>query len=314
MIRSKNKKRLKPMDKSLSKIKVKPILILCLAFLIAVGFSYPTLETYETELPNGQYNIMIDENNRVLQRTALPVYVGDEFIAADNKHYRVVKVVGNTAYTKYLGTESIAWNPEWDSVPVAKEAIKQPAKVAIYHTHSDESYVPTDGTYSIPGNGGIYKVGSIFTKKLKDLKYNVLHSFKTHDPHDANAYERSRRTAVQLLKQRPDALIDVHRDAVPPDVYRSTLKGKDITKVKLVVGRRNPTMKNNLEFAKILKAAMDKTNPGLFEGIFLAKGSYNQELSPRAILVEVGAHTNSRFEAQSGVGFFGGFTKGNRCN
>ena len=305
MIKPRNKKRLKPIIKSMQKNKLKPILILCLASIFISGFTYPTSESYETELTGGNYNIMIDENNRVLQRTALPMYIGDEYIAADNKHYRVTRVSGNTAYSKYIGTEDIAWKEEWDVLAAASQANKQPLKIAIYHTHSDESYVPTDGTFTIPGNGGIYRVGSVFTKKLTKLKYEVLHSFKTHDPHDANAYQRSRRTAVDLLKQKPDALIDVHRDAVPPDVYRSNIKGKEVTKIKLVVGRRNPTMKNNLEFAKILKAAMDKTNPGLFEGIFLARGSYNQELSPRAILVEVGAHTNSRYEAQNGVDLFG---------
>lgn len=280
------------------------ILISLLSLVVIFGSGFTLGEIFETERSDGKFNVMVDENNKVLQRTALGIYVDDEFIAADNKRYRVVRVEGDTAYAKYVSTENIAWKEEWDALPALKEENQKKLKVAVYHTHSDESYVPTDGQSSIKGKGGIYKVGGVFTEKLKDLNYTVIHSYNAHDPHDANAYHRSRRTAVELLKQGPDALIDVHRDAVPPDVYRRNINGKETTQVKLVVGRRNPNMKQNLEFAKILKAAMDKTNPKLFEGIFLAKGSYNQELAPRAMLIEVGAHTNSRIAAQRGVDLF----------
>ena len=44
----------------------------------------------------------------------------------------------------------------------------------------------------------------------------MLYMAKTpHDPHDAMAYDRSRRTAAELLKKNPIALLDIHRDAVP---------------------------------------------------------------------------------------------------
>ncbi len=49
---------------------------------------------------------------------------------------------------------------------------------------------------------------------------------------------------------------------------------------------------------------MDKVSPGLSEGIFIGKGDYNQDLSPRAMLIEVGAHTNSKEEAEKGVKLF----------
>lgn len=63
-------------------------------------------------------------------------------------------------------------------------------------------------------------------------------------------------------------------------------------------------MSNNLEFAKTIKAALDKTAPGLSGGIYMGKGDYNQDLSPRAMLIEVGSHTNDKEEAKSGVKLF----------
>jgi len=101
------------------------------------------------------------------------------------------------------------------------------------------------------------------------------------------------------------ALIDVHRDGVPdPNFYKTTIKGQPGTKVRLVVGRQNPHMSSNLEFAKQTKAYFDKNYPGLIKGIFMAKGNYNQDLSPRAMLIEVGTHTNSRQAAEAGVALF----------
>jgi len=188
------------------------------------------------------------------------------------------------------------------AVPVIKNTSK--ATIAVYHTHSDESYVPSDGKESINGNGGIYDVGEVFVKQLKAKGFNVVYNKNNHNPHDVNAYNRSRKTASSLIKQTPTAIIDVHRDAVPPGEYQASVKGQDVTKIKLVVGRSNPNSQTNLQFAKKLKAAMDKVTPGLSEGIYMGKGDYNQDLSPRAMLIEVGAHTNSKEEAEKGVKLF----------
>jgi stage II sporulation protein P len=98
--------------------------------------------------------------------------------------------------------------------------------------------------------------------------------------------------------------MDLHRDATPPDEYQAKVEGQEVTKIKLVVGRQNPNMKTNLEFAKKIKAVMDEKKEGLSNGIFLGKGDYNQDLNPRAVLLEVGSHTNKKDEAQNGVELF----------
>jgi stage II sporulation protein P len=262
------------------------------------------------ELTDNTYYTLVDENNNVIHQTALPVTTDDIYISADNTRYKVTKVEDKQAYCKNEGQEAM---PELfaesnqqaqtsNVLPVAKNA-QQPT-IAIYHTHDDESYVPTDGKESIKGDGGIYDVGKALADKLTSMGFNVQYSDNKHDPHDVNAYNRSRKTAANLLKTAPDVIIDVHRDATPPKAYKTTLNGVDATKIKLVVGRSNPNMKTNMEFAKTLKAAMDKKVPGLSNGIFIGKGSYNQDLSPRSMLIEVGSHTNKKEEAQQGIKMF----------
>ena len=178
-------------------------------------------------------------------------------------------------------------------------------KVAIYHTHSDESYIPTDGKESILGAGGIYKVGDAFTSALKSKGMEVIQSDAKHDPHDDMAYERSRRTVIDLLKQQPDAIFDVHRDSTPPEVYKTNINGQDITKLQLVVGKYGATGKQIEDYALQIKANSDKQHPGLIKGIFFAKGGdYNQDLYPKSMLLEVGSHTNDRQSAEKGIALF----------
>ncbi|MFY9120537.1 MAG: stage II sporulation protein P, partial [Syntrophomonadaceae bacterium] len=243
----------------------KGCIVLLLACLCILATPTAVLGEQE-EAPRGKYYTLVDDNNNIVHQTAIKVYPGDEYISSDNSRYKVIEVVGETARCVYQGKERMpelnynsdksAWLFQEQSIPV--ETKKKPT-IAIYHTHSDESYIKGDGKESIEGNGGIYDVGKIFADRLRQLGFDITYSDANHNPHDINAYTRSRRTAMQLIrKSSPDVVVDVHRDAVPADQYQTEVKGEDATKIKLVVGRTNPNMKANLDFAKQIKAAMDK--------------------------------------------------------
>ncbi|MDD2401581.1 MAG: stage II sporulation protein P [Clostridia bacterium] len=264
------------------------------------------LGKWEGELACGEYFSLVNETGKEINQIGRMAFIGDEFIAEDNNRYKIVEIdeKNNKAICKLMAKENIAWLDEWDNASAVMLA-QNSSKVGIYMTHTDESYVPTDGTESKKGNGGILKVGSAFAKKLKNEGVNTEISFNKHDPHDANAYHRSRKTAVQLLKNNPVALIDVHRDGVPdPNFYKTEVDGKNATKIRLVIGRQNPRMSANLEFAKRIKAYYDKNSPGFIKGIYMGKGNYNQDLGPKTILIEVGTYTNSREAAEQGVARF----------
>lgn len=266
---------------------------------------------FEQELKPGEFVSVIDsKTGQVIDKMSRVVYAGDEIIGEKNAHYRITKVKGNKAYAKNLGiAKGVVWKDEWD-VQVANAQVQATqangkSQIAIYHTHSDESYVPSDGTESKPASGGIFEVGTALAQKLRNQGVTVVDDKTPHEPHDSNAYHRSRRTALKLLKDRPVALLDVHRDGVPdPDFYNKQIDGEPATRVRLVVGRQNPHMANNLEFAKTVKAYMDKNKPGFVREIFIGKGMYNQDLGPRALLIEVGTHTNTKQRAENGAQVF----------
>ena len=137
---------------------------------------------------------------------------------------------------------------------------------------------------------------------LEEAGIPVIHSDNLHDPHDVNAYQRSRKTASELLQGAPAVIIDVHRDGIPdPEYYATTLDGKSATQIRIVVGRQNQNSEANIAFAEKMKAYYDDVKPGLIKSIFMAKGNYNQDLAPNSVLLEVGTHTNTLEAAKNGA-------------
>lgn len=253
--------------------------------------------------PNASYVTIKDASGKIVLQTGVAVYPEDEYISEDNIHYVVTSVQGSEALAEPKQT---AFSPGSTSLPTWGKSIDavstdKARHVVIYHTHDDESFIPTSGRESNPGNGDIYNVGSTFTDALGKSGVSVTHSFNKHDPHDINAYNRSRRTVAQLLKEQPDAAFDIHRDSAPAEPYITSINGINAGRIMIVVGRSNPNMQTNLDFASQIKNAADSLYPGLMRGIFIGHGDYNQDLYPTALLFEVGTDTLSEDDSNLAV-------------
>ncbi len=247
------------------------------------------------------YYVVKDTLGVTILETGLPVYVDDEYINEHNVRYIVINVEGQNATADIVTTslpnsdEPVPPTTQTATSALFDDTIFTQAigsrHVVIYHTHTDESYIPTSGEASQPGAGDIYSVGYALTDSLNKSGVSVTHSVSAHDPHDRNAYNRSRRTAAQLLKEQPDAAFDIHRDSAPSSAYTTSINGVTISKVMMVVGRSNPNMKTNLNYAQKIKDQADALYPGLVRGIFMGKGDYNQDLYPTEMLFEIGTDT-----------------------
>jgi len=244
---------------------------------------------------------LTDMSGQPLTMRAARMYVGDEYISGDNRLYRIVSVddISMTASAEDLGETSVdrhALSEYLDAHAIAaaapsKESSDGKKLICMYSTHSDESYVPDDGESSLWEDAGIYDVGHALKDELEALGITVVYSEASHLPHDADAYNRSRSTAEELLKKAPDALLDIHRDAIPAEEYETTVDGEDISMVRLFVGRSNQNSAANKAFAQEIKRLADKEYPGLIKDIYIGKGNYNQELYPHALLLELGTHS-----------------------
>ena len=235
-----------------------------------------------------------DEHGNILTRFCGECEAGDEYISQDNHHYRIqtVNPANQTAVAKLIGKADmpdVSWLDMQASQPVSAAGQR---KIALYCTHSDESYITGDGTESVEGKGGIYDIANLFGDALEAIGATVEISENKHLPHDAGAYRRSRQTAASLLKNRPNAIFDIHRDGIPdPDEYAVNIGNQKMSKVRLLVGKSNQNKEANLSFAKQIKAVGDKMYPGLIKDIYMGKGTYNQDLAPRSVLLEFGTHT-----------------------
>ena len=256
------------------------------------------------EPDDAQVYRLIDTDNRYLTSHARRVFVGDEYISADNTLYRAIKIddQARMATMQNMGSEPEADRAAFASIFTAYADEKK--LICMYSTHSDESYEPTDGTSSKIHNAGIYDVGEALKKNLEKLGVSVEYSQDTFHPHDAGAYRRSRSAVEEYIKQAPAAVLDLHRDGIPdPDEYTEEIDGADITKVRLLVGRSNQNAQANRAFAKEIKARADKEYPGLIKDIFIGRGNYNQELYPKALLMEFGTHTTNKERAIESTGY-----------
>lgn len=299
---------------------MKRVLFLLMAFMMLVP-SFAIAETpsqansptdilIDDEYSDDTAYRMFDEQGNYMTSRGGRIYEGDELITSDNQLYRIVSVddVQHTAIAQHVGDEPAISRSDVQPAMAVLSATAAPSAtnggsenpsnnklICMYSTHSDESYVPSDGTSSKTTNAGIYDVGDELKKNLESLGIEVEYSKETSLPHDAGAYRRSRQIAEDFIKQRPAALLDIHRDGIPdPSEYATTVDGEKMTKVRLFVGRNNPNADTNRAMAKKLKAEADKKYPNLIKDIFIGKGNYNQELYPQALLLEFGTHTSDK--------------------
>ncbi|MGE5554434.1 MAG: stage II sporulation protein P [Betaproteobacteria bacterium] len=192
--------------------------------------------------------------------------------------------------------------------------------IAVYHTHSSEAYHGPNGhtkkgrTYSPDDyvwgkTSGTIAVGDELARILtEDYRIPVVHSRNIHDyPIFRDAYANSAVTARQILRKYQGIrfLLDLHRDGladVDRDFITTVMGGERLARIALIVGRGQPGLPNphwerNLALAQRLHAKMEEMYPGLSRGVTVRNWSYNQELTDRALLLEIGDHYNTKEEA-----------------
>jgi len=185
------------------------------------------------------------------------------------------------------------------------ELAKKPVEVAIYHTHNAETYIPLDKKSKVQGkNGGITLVGEEIIKTLAENGVWGVQDLTIHDhPNFPRSYLESKKTASRLLNEYPElkVLIDLHRDAGIPRKQTTTVDGQESAMIMFVVGNGqgipNPHWQENLTLARKIANRLEEKYPGIVKAVRIKNGCYNQNLSPKAILVEIGSDKNTLEEA-----------------
>lgn len=209
-------------------------------------------------------------------------------------------------------------NIEKQNVDKIKYDDKKPL-ILIYHTHTTESFTPSEKyNFNLKDNSyhtedlrfTVVKVGEILTQELKDLGINTIHDKTIHDiPTYMTSYSNSYKTVEKIVKENPsiEIIIDLHRDAPIKDPSKSrelttvNIEGKTYSRIMFVIGTDgnfpHPHWKENHEFSIILNKKAEEMFPGISRGIDLRKERFNQHLSKKAFLIEIGSHGNTLDEA-----------------
>lgn len=277
------------------KRKIFNCLLVTLSLLLLITLVPTSNKLGNVHADTNEYYTIYDKNDssKVLFMKGDNVNVDDEYISSDNRLYIIESVDESNKTGVASFKEDIkmpVYNVKRNEELSSASASVTNKKIGLYHTHNDECYNSDDGTDSVYGKGGIHDVGKTLKNNLESLGITVYYNEDLHLPHDSGAYTRSQSTASNLLRNGLDAIFDVHRDATPKSEYITTVNGEKMSKVRMVIGSANVKSAINKEFALNIKAYADEVYPGLIKDIYIGRGNYNQQLSERALLFEMGTN------------------------
>lgn len=200
--------------------------------------------------------------------------------------------------------------------------------VLVLHTHTSEGYLPEncsyvqgsigDATYTREETQNVIAVGRVLVEVLNEKGITALHCTVMHDePSLQGAYARARETIQYYLSAYPSiqCVIDLHRDAVTTgagEYVRSVASGLDdpTAQVLAVVGTDGngtpcPGWQSNLALASRLRQYLNADGRGLCRPTSLRNASFNQEMAPISLLLEIGTGGNSIEEAKRAARWVG---------
>ncbi len=185
-------------------------------------------------------------------------------------------------------------------------------RAILLHTHATESYTSSPGQdyaesadyRTLDPRYNLIAVGAALEGLLTEGGMEITRDETLHDyPSYNGAYEAARVTAQALLEEWPRALLlDIHRDAAlgadGQQVHTAVdSPWGDAAQLLFVIGTDHPAWEQNFRLAVHLTVRLEQLCPGITRGVVLRTYGYNQDLTPGAVLVEVGTAGNSQTEA-----------------
>ena len=196
-------------------------------------------------------------------------------------------------------------------------------QILIYHTHSREAYrQDPDNPYkdiavfrSNDLSHTVVGVGEELAKELQRRNIQALHDRTDHEvyPWKSGLYPRSLETIRKRQKEHKSLKIflDIHRNynekLKDSDKEVVVINGERVAKFFILIGTaqgvsggfsEKPNWRENYQFALKITNKANEKYPGLANKVMLKAGRYNQHISNRAILIEIGNHMTTFAEAK----------------
>ena len=179
-----------------------------------------------------------------------------------------------------------------------------------YTQSEGHSYLASDNYRTLDLSNNVTAVGDALAEALADLGVELIHDRSYNDYPSYNAsYGVAREKIQAYLEQYPSIVLvlDLHRDALENPVRETVARdGRLLAPLMLAVGSdqgglNHPHWEDNLSCGLKLQALGLRDQPSLFKKLSFRKERFNGDLSPGALIVEVGSTENTLEEAQASM-------------
>lgn len=306
--------------------KFKKRKFLKLRYLLFIGLIYLSFDTTYTYLLSKKNNItnelylkmMLNNTNNHFNIGYKPKRIINETVSlltnVDIKNPLTLLTI-KTNNENIPIDDNITHNDEYDYDKQAKitNYVKDPNPtninnpiIYIYNSHQLENYNSGNlDIYNITPN--VMMASYMLKEKLNGLgipsivnEFNLAEFIRLNNWGHADSYKASRIFMLDA-KNKYDTLeyyIDIHRDSINKDQSTITINGKKYARTLFVIGEENPLYNDNLALANKLHQQIETKYPKLSRGVLNKKGVgvngiYNQDISAKAILIEIGGYQNT---------------------
>ena len=192
--------------------------------------------------------------------------------------------------------------------------------VLVLHTHTSEGYLSNTATY-LEGDLGdmtytqqeernILAVGKAFVAALQQNGITAIHCTVMHDASGLSGSYARAADSIQFFREQYPSIryvVDLHRDAIltaEGEYVRAVteIDGKSVAQILPVIGSNaggweHDGWEGNLALALQMRQILNQNDTALCRPVMLRTATYNQEMAPYAILLEIGTGANSIDEA-----------------
>lgn len=279
------------------------------AIVINQKLSYSNEEFIKSILQDSNHHLLYEESSKNIVNRIIRFISSVDF----SKPSTIVnQSLGHYSAPKHDGELGVSADGNYDFLIGVNQHINDPyptdidnPRVYIYNSHQNEEYSNKGlEAYNITPN--VLMASYFLKEKLNKLGVptvaegsNIIDFMNANNWGHSESYKASRFYIIDALNKynELDLLIDLHRDSTNKEQSTVVIDGKAYAKTLFVVGVNDTTYSKNNELANHLHREIEKKYPGLSRGILkrdLSNNSlYNQDLSSKMILLEVGGYESN---------------------
>lgn len=281
--------------KSKRKRKLK-LLFWFFLFCFGIYISFKIINSQNIKIDDKEFvQLLISQNNYINQdniitnrlKLFLNETISTPVLFLENNYDQKIEVINNkeTSITNNISLEPLIY---------------------IYNSHQTEEYssnVFLDFTINPTVTMNDYILEEVFNKnnyKTIVEEASIKEILNQNSWNYSNSYRASRILIEQAKKNNPSLVyfIDVHRDSLKKEKTTIKINDKSYARTIFLIGLENSNYEENLKFTNLINDKMNEKYPGLSKGIYQkggvgVNGVYNQDFSPRTILIEIGGIENT---------------------